>query len=100
MPRRQKTQSRYDEDNYALPDLPQGSSSDISSSQRSSNPATDSQKENKGKKIKWKRYCIVIACLSMGIGAGVAGTIMVLRDKDSTPGIDLGDRVNVGDGTF
>ena len=86
--RRKKVRSRYDEDNYALADSQASSASDISSQGQAQNETS----QNNGK-VKWKTYSILFACLAIGISAGVAITVIVLRNKgnpsDSTNGINL-----------
>ena len=71
--------SRYDEDNYALPN----SSSSKNSSKDNVKVDINVNVESKSKFLyaSWKLCCLLTVCLCIGIGAGVTATIVML-DKN------------------
>ena len=76
--RRKKVRSRYDEDNYALPDLPQDSSPHDSSHEV---VAPDSSKLHIAEfcRSRWKMYLIILVALVIALGGGLAATLLFLR---------------------
>ena len=78
--RRKKARSRYDEDNYALPDLPQDSSPHDSSQEV---VAPDSSKLHITEfcRSRWKMYLIILVALVIALGGGLAAALVFLRKK-------------------
>ena len=78
--RRKKARSRYDEDNYALPDLPQDSSPH-DSSQEVVTP--DSSKLHIAKicRSRWKMCLIILVAIVIAMGGGLAATLVLFRKK-------------------
>ena len=76
--RRKKVKSRYDEDNYALPDLPQDSSPHDSSHEV---VAPDSSKLHIAEfcRSRWKMYLLILVALVIALGGGLAATLLFLR---------------------
>ena len=76
--RRKKVRSRYDEDNYALPDLPQDPSAHDSSQEV---VAPDSSKLHIAEfcRSRWKMYLIILVALVIALGGGLAATLVFLR---------------------
>ena len=80
--RRKKARSRYDENLYALPDLPQ----DYSSQDSSEELEPDALKSERGEFCipRWKIYCILIVVLIIGAGGGIPVALIFLRKSGNT----------------
>ena len=78
--RRKKARSRYDEDNYALPDLPQDSSPH-DSSQEVVTPDSSKLHIAEFCRSRWKMYLIILVALVIALGGGLAATLVFLRRK-------------------
>ena len=80
--RRKKARSRYDENLYALPDLPQ----DYSSQDSSEELEPDTTKSERGECCipRWKIYCILIVVLVIGVGGGLPVALIFLRKTGNT----------------
>ena len=76
--RRKKARSRYDEDNYALPDLPQDSSPH-NSSQEVITPDSSKLHIAEFCRSRWKMYLIISVALVIALGGGLAATLLFLR---------------------
>ena len=76
--RRKKVKSRYDEDNYALPDLPQDSSPH-DSSQEVVAPDSSNLHIAEFCRSRWKMYLIILVALVIALGGGLAATLLFLR---------------------
>ena len=78
--RRKKARSRYDEDNYALPDLPQDSSPH-DSSQEVATPHSSKLHIAEFCRSRWKMYLIILVALVIALGGGIAATLVFLRQR-------------------
>ena len=78
--RRKRARSRYDEDNYALPDLPQDSSSH-DSSQEMVTPEWAKLDIADNCRSRWKMYLIILVAMVIAMGGGLATTLIFLRKK-------------------
>ena len=80
--RRKKARSRYDENLYALPDLPQ----DYSSQDSSEELEPDATKSERGEFCipRWKIYCILIVFLVISVGGGLPVALIFLRKTGNT----------------
>ena len=80
--RRKKARSRYDENLYALPDLPQ----DYSSQDSSEELEPDATKSERGEFCipRWKIYCILIVFLVISVGGGLPVALISLRKTGNT----------------
>ena len=80
--RRKKARSRYDENLYALPDLPE----DYSSQDSSEELEPDATKSKRGEFciMRVKIYCILIVVLVIGVGGGFPVALIFLRETGNT----------------
>ena len=80
--RRKKARSRYDENMYALPDLPQ----DYSSQDSSEELEPDTTQTERGEFCipRWKICCILIVVLVIGVGGGLPVALIFLRKTGNT----------------
>ena len=78
--RRKKARSRYDEDNYALPDLPQDSSPHDSSPEVVT-PQLSKLHIAEFCISRWKMYLIILVALVIALGGGIAVTLVLFRNK-------------------
>ena len=80
--RRKKARSRYDENLYALPDLPESYSSQDSSEELEPDATKSERKEFCIP--RWKIYCILIVVLVIGVGGGLPVALIFLRETGNT----------------
>ena len=82
-PKRSKKRkvSRYDEDNYSLPNS--SSSKDSSKDNVKVDINVNVEKKSKFLYASWKLCCLLIVCMCIGIGAGVTATIVMLNENAS-----------------
>ena len=79
--KKQRKISRYDEDHYALPYVSQQSLSNVSSKD---SVKVDINVNVDNKTLLWKGFGLLMLCLCFGIGAGVAATVVLLSQEDTT----------------
>ena len=79
--KKQRKISRYDEDHYSLPYTSQHSLSNVSSKD---SVKVDINVNVDNKTFLWKGFCLLMLCLFIGIGAGVAATVVLLSKEDTT----------------